>query len=34
MDFPYSEIIALWAMASLVVGIVIGKSIHVGSGNA
>lgn len=32
MDFSASEVIALWSMASLVFGVLIGKSIHAGSG--
>ena len=32
MDFSFSEIVALWSMASLVFGVLIGKSIHAGSG--
>lgn len=32
IDFSVSEIVALWAMASLVLGMVIGRAISFGSG--
>lgn len=32
MDFSYSEIIALWSMASLVIGVFLGRFIKAGYG--
>lgn len=32
MDFSFSEIIALWSMASLFIGVFIGHVIHTGYG--